>query len=311
MPTSDPAPLPRLGEVFFDLRSTSRSLRISWYADTGVAVLSIWQGGTCTGSFRLPMSDLPRMIDALQRGPDGHPASAREYRPRAAEAYPPRDDERERPRAAVPAGYHQYPPGPGSLRYLHGPADAAYPDSLAAAAYPDSLAAAAYPDSPAAAAYPDSPAAAAYPDSPAAAAYPDSPTPARSAAGTAVGYPAARDLPGYRDEAVPARYPDQPGPADYPAGSGSRDFPANPVGGRYPNGADQTPPGRDPRHYLDESPGMEYRQAASAPPRGHGRAATADEGTEPGWDSESFVPLSNGAEPLPESFRYGQPPRNH
>lgn len=71
MSTSDAAPLPRLGEVFFDVRSTSRSLRISWYADTGVAVLSIWQAGTCTGSFRLPMADLPRMIHTLQRGPDG------------------------------------------------------------------------------------------------------------------------------------------------------------------------------------------------------------------------------------------------
>ena len=59
MSTSNAAPLPRLGEVFFDVRSASRTLRISWYADTGVAVLSIWQGGTCTGSFRLPMGDLP------------------------------------------------------------------------------------------------------------------------------------------------------------------------------------------------------------------------------------------------------------
>src|SRR6266536_4037510 len=71
MSTSNAAPLPRLGEVFFDVRSASRTLRISWYADTGVAVLSIWQGGTCTGSFRLPMGDLPRMIETLQRGPEG------------------------------------------------------------------------------------------------------------------------------------------------------------------------------------------------------------------------------------------------
>jgi hypothetical protein len=27
-------------------------MRLSWYADTGVAVFSIWQGGTCTGTFR-------------------------------------------------------------------------------------------------------------------------------------------------------------------------------------------------------------------------------------------------------------------
>jgi hypothetical protein len=71
MSASDAAPLPRLGEVFFDVRGESRSMRLSWYADTGVAVFSIWQGGTCTGTFRLPIADLPRMVEALQRGPRG------------------------------------------------------------------------------------------------------------------------------------------------------------------------------------------------------------------------------------------------
>jgi hypothetical protein len=68
MSASGAAPLPRLGEVFFDVRGSSRSMRLSWYADTGVSVFSIWQGGTCTGTFRLPMEELPRLIDALQRG---------------------------------------------------------------------------------------------------------------------------------------------------------------------------------------------------------------------------------------------------
>jgi hypothetical protein len=78
MSASDAAPLPRLGEVYFDVRGESRSMRLSWYADTGVAVFSIWQGGTCTGTFRLPIADLPRMIQALQRGPDGGARSAGE-----------------------------------------------------------------------------------------------------------------------------------------------------------------------------------------------------------------------------------------
>jgi hypothetical protein len=69
MSASDAAPLPRLGEVFFDVRGNSRSMRLSWYADTGVAVLSIWQGGMCTGTFRLAIADLPRMVETLQRGP--------------------------------------------------------------------------------------------------------------------------------------------------------------------------------------------------------------------------------------------------
>ena len=76
MSASDAAPLPRLGEVFFDVRGSSRSMRLSWYADTGVSVFSIWQGGTCTGTFRLPIEELPRLIDALQRGLYGADQSA-------------------------------------------------------------------------------------------------------------------------------------------------------------------------------------------------------------------------------------------
>jgi hypothetical protein len=88
MSASDAAPLPRLGEVFFDVRGESRTMRLSWYADTGVAVFSIWQGGTCTGTFRLPIPDLPRMVEALQRGPHaqddlvtGERPASREHRP--------------------------------------------------------------------------------------------------------------------------------------------------------------------------------------------------------------------------------------
>src|SRR5215469_2047102 len=76
MSASDAAPLPRLGEVFFDVRGSTRSMRLSWYADTGIAVFSIWQGGTCTGTFRLPMDDLPRLMDSLQRGVPGGPGAA-------------------------------------------------------------------------------------------------------------------------------------------------------------------------------------------------------------------------------------------
>lgn len=69
MSPSDAAPLPRLGEVFFDVRGDSRTMRLSWYADTGVAVFSIWQGERCTATFRLPIEDLPRMVEILRRGP--------------------------------------------------------------------------------------------------------------------------------------------------------------------------------------------------------------------------------------------------
>jgi hypothetical protein len=44
-------------------------MRLSWYADSRVAVFSIWQGSRCTGTFRLPFADLARMVQTLQSGP--------------------------------------------------------------------------------------------------------------------------------------------------------------------------------------------------------------------------------------------------
>ena len=107
MSASDAAPLPRLGEVYFDVRGESRSMRLSWYADTGVAVFSIWQGGTCTGTFRLPIADLPRMVDALQRGPHGDARG---------DAGDPRDargtaERRGRADQRAPGGYEDEPTG--------------------------------------------------------------------------------------------------------------------------------------------------------------------------------------------------------
>jgi hypothetical protein len=69
MSEPDAVPLPRDGEVFFDVRGDARSMRLSWYADSNVAVFSIWQGNRCTGTFRLPFADLARMVQTLQSGP--------------------------------------------------------------------------------------------------------------------------------------------------------------------------------------------------------------------------------------------------
>lgn len=92
MSASDAAPLPRAGEVFFDVRGSSRTMRVSWYGDSGIAVFSIWQGGTCTGTFRLPIPELPRMVDALSHGPAGGvdpmPQGAEPAYPGAQAAYP-------------------------------------------------------------------------------------------------------------------------------------------------------------------------------------------------------------------------------
>ena len=61
-------PLPAAGEVFLDARGDGRALRVSWHAEADVVVLSLWRGGTCTGTFRLPVEDVPDLIDALRDG---------------------------------------------------------------------------------------------------------------------------------------------------------------------------------------------------------------------------------------------------
>ena len=77
MSEPDAVPLPRAGEVFFDVRGEARTMRLSWYADSAVAVFSIWQANRCTGTFRLPFADLDRMIATLQDGPPGQAGAGR------------------------------------------------------------------------------------------------------------------------------------------------------------------------------------------------------------------------------------------
>lgn len=61
-------PLPSAGEVFIDARGGGRALRLSWHAEADVVVLSLWSGDTCTGTFRLPVEQVPDVIDALRAG---------------------------------------------------------------------------------------------------------------------------------------------------------------------------------------------------------------------------------------------------
>ncbi len=88
MSEPDAVPLPREGEVFFDVRGESRTMRLSWYADSSVAVFSIWQGNRCTGTFRLPFGDLVRMVETLQAGRRRESADHADRIPRYANAQP-------------------------------------------------------------------------------------------------------------------------------------------------------------------------------------------------------------------------------
>ncbi len=208
MSSPDAAPLPRAGEVFFDVRGSSRCMRLSWYADTGVAVFSIWQGAQCTGTFRLPIAELPRMAEALRNGPAAEaapPGTGHWDVPVPALPQPPGGQaqraQAQPPQTTAPAG-HQRQPSPSG--YSDWPA-AGYPDHPVTGQY--SLPAASYPGQ--AAARPNQPAQgypgqlAAYPDPPAAS-YPD------QLAARHPGQPAYPDQPAAGYPGQPAAYPDQP-----------------------------------------------------------------------------------------------------
>ena len=60
--------VPATGEVFHDARGGSRALRVSWHSEAGVVVLSLWRDGTCAGTFRLTIDEVPDLIDVLRAG---------------------------------------------------------------------------------------------------------------------------------------------------------------------------------------------------------------------------------------------------
>jgi hypothetical protein len=51
--------------VFTDVRDDDRTMRISYHADVGVVVVSLWAGRLCRASFRLAADEANRLIEAL------------------------------------------------------------------------------------------------------------------------------------------------------------------------------------------------------------------------------------------------------
>jgi hypothetical protein len=343
MSASDAAPLPRLGEVYFDVRGESRSMRLSWYADTGVAVFSIWQGGTCTGTFRLPIADLPRMVEALQRGPrgDGRGGAARggaagggEYRRTGAHG---RYDEEE-PRqgygnGSLPGGYRSEPdggyPAPGGYEdeptggyrgdaqrhgyqdepARHGEAD--YADNPLTGRYPgENPHPARHPgEDPLTGRHPEQdPHPARYPEEdPLTGRYPEQgPHPAR--------YPEEDPRPPryqddpltgpYHEDPHPSRYQDDPLTGDYPDGPHTGDYPTGPAEG-YPESASGYPDDAARRDYP-ASPG----NAGYSPARPY--VAPVPGGTGPAAEGRGRghrrAPDREESDPSGDSFPYGRPP---
>ena len=56
------------GEVFFDAARPDHSMKLTWHGEDAMVVLSLWTGNRCTGTLRLPVEDVPRMVNALVTG---------------------------------------------------------------------------------------------------------------------------------------------------------------------------------------------------------------------------------------------------
>lgn len=60
------APAPAGAEYFLDVRGDARSMRVRWHDAAGIAVISLWRGAECTGTFRLAADDVPAFLEALR-----------------------------------------------------------------------------------------------------------------------------------------------------------------------------------------------------------------------------------------------------
>jgi len=316
--------------VYFDVRGESRSMRLSWYADTGVAVFSIWQGGTCTGTFRLPIADLPRMVEALQRGPRGDSpggtarggaAGGGEHRRTGAHG---RYDEEE-PRqgygnGSLPGGYRSEPyrehrsepdggyPGPGG--YEDEPTGVYRGDALSHG-YHDEPARhreADYADDPLTGRYPGEDAhPARHPEDPLTGRYPEQgPHPARYAEEDPHP-PRYEDDPltgPYHEDPHPSRYQDDPLTGDYPGGPPTGDYPTGPAEG-YPVSASGYPDAAASGDYP-ASPG----NAGYSPARPYVAPVPGDTGSAAEGRGRGRREAADGEEsdPSADYFPYGRPP---
>jgi hypothetical protein len=240
MSSPDAVPLPRRGEVFFDVRGSSRSMRLSWYSDSAVAVFSIWQGGVCTGTFRLAIDDLPRMVQVLSSGPGAsHPGAA---------GYPGAAGSQQATAHAHAAGYPEtgYPPAGGSTETAGYPETPGYPERPG---YPE---APGYPETPGYSGRPGYPETPGYSDP---AGYPETASYRGKPAADPGGF---RERPGYPEV---TRYPETAGYRS--AADPDRYGAAETRGNGYPDGAYAAP----------SRPGNGYgtsRRPGNGDPAGHG-----------------------------------------
>jgi hypothetical protein len=219
-----------------------------------VAVFSIWQGGTCTGTFRLPIADLPRMVEALRRGPHGHDdqvtgeqPGSREPRLPAAPGLPP-------PRPELDRDI-----GTGQTTAVHAPP--AGPDLTGYQA----------PLEPAG-----------YRDGPEVTGYQAGPEPTDYQSGPVTGYMAGPEVTGYQAGPEPTGYQAGPDPAGYQAGPEPAGYQAEPPQPGYqaepPTRYRDQPPAGDPGYQTPPRPQPGHRAKAPRRRRGSPPAPAAKAG---------------------------------
>jgi hypothetical protein len=259
-------------------------MRLSWYAGTGVAVFSIWHGDTCTGTFRLPIPELSRMIEVLTEGP-----------PDAA------DDLR-----AADAGAPTVAAGPGGMPA----AVAALPgDDYGPSQHDRDLPPGRYQDPPEGyGGYGDAPAG--HSGDPARAGYSGEPTQA--------GFGTAEER-GYRDW-VPGGYQDAPGGyEEFAPGSDYRDAPYQEAPGSYQEAPGSGYDGLPPRGGYRDAPGSGYEEFApengyqEAPYQeasGGGYRDAGDEGYRDFPPGDAYRLPDNGYRDAPAGGGYSGPGRS-
>ncbi len=73
---------------FADARDNGRRMEVSWHAEEGIVIVSLWHGSICRATFRLPVEQAPALVqtlaDALGEAAESAPAPGRRGRRPAA-----------------------------------------------------------------------------------------------------------------------------------------------------------------------------------------------------------------------------------
>jgi hypothetical protein len=64
-PVAEARPVAAAREWFVDQRGVVRRMQVSWHPGERIVVFSLWQGDSCTGTFRLPIEEAGRVVALL------------------------------------------------------------------------------------------------------------------------------------------------------------------------------------------------------------------------------------------------------